>query len=668
MPRKYPYVNREISWLSFNERVLQEAEDQRNPLGERLKFIAIFSSNLDEFYRVRVASLRSLLTLKTEKLEKLDFDPAKLLQQINDVVLGLQQRLGKVLTDILGCLSEHGHHLKTLSELNERERLFLKNWANCHLKDKVVHFPLQDDTELQNQRLYLICSSSSTNSTPTLVAIPSEIHPRFIRIKINGHSSIAWLDDAVRLLLPELGLGSPEKAYSIKLTRDADLNIKDEFKGNLVRKIQHALKKRDQGPPCRLLYDQHIASSLLEELPALAGVSRKDLVSGGRYHNLKDFFTFPIREDQRLFFLPNPALPHPGFEKEPSVIAAIEKKDQLLFYPYQRFEYMTNLIQDAIRDESVQDIKATMYRIGSESSFVEALIDAAKNGIRVQVFVEVKARFDEESNLEWAKRLKAAGAEILFSIPGIKVHAKILHISRKGKPDISWLSTGNFNESNAKMYSDISVATADTRITNEVAGVFSLLDGSRQRFSFQHLLVGSYGMRENLEAMIKDLKLQSEEGKPARLDVKVNSLEYKRIIRKLYQASASGVQMRLLVRGICCLDAESEYSTNIQVRSLVGRYLEHARMFDFIGEQPTLYLGSADWMRRNLKNRIEVCFPIYDEDHQQTLRRFFDLQWSDTAKLREVDTKQSNTYIGDHSSETAYNAQQEWFEELKQLS
>lgn len=658
-----PLINREISWLAFNGRVLQEARDPSVPLLDRLTFLAIFSSNLDEFFRVRVASLRSLLRLKPKKLAKLDFDPAALLAEIHRVVTAQQETFGAVFReDLLPALAAEGIHLIDETQVPPAHRAALadrfKAEIRPHLHVRYLEPPADPAAALflENRALYLVVACRERGfaggTCYALVNVPTDVLPRFVTLTDpDGTRRVLFLDDVIRAHLDRLFPdGDAGPAYAVKLTRDAELYIEDEFAGDLVAMIRKSLGKRQTGLPTRFLYDGRTPYAVVHLLRECLGLAEEDLIEGGRYHNFHDFFRFPDFGKAHLREAPLPPLPHPVLAGAPSLFAAMAAGDHLLHVPYQAFDPVVRLFEDAAADPAVEAVWASLYRVADDSAVVRALVAAARQGKAVTVFVEVKARFDEAPNLHWAEALEAAGARVLYSLPGLKVHAKIALVRRReaaGPRDYAYLGTGNFNEQTARRYADYGLFTADARLTRDVRTVFAYLEGADPAPVFDHLLVAPFTLRQALYDRIDREVEHARAGRPAGMTLKMNSLEDPAIIARLYAAARAGVPVRLLVRGICCLaPGVPGHSDTIAARSLVDRFLEHARVFVFEnGGEPACYLASADWMRRNLSHRVEVAFPIYDAALRQRLRDDLERQWWDNTHLRHLDAALTNAYV-----------------------
>ncbi len=667
---------RDLSWLSFNHRVLQEAADRRNPLYERIKFLAIYSSNLDEFFRVRVASVRALLELRKKTAKKLDFDPAELLARITKVVTLQQEEFGEIFRNsIRRELRRKRIAIVNEAQLTPPQRSHVLGYFRetvAPLLRPVFLVPDRERPFLENRALYLVIRL--VKKTPSadlpegaapdpdatqfvLMEIPVAALGRFYALPFDGRlHSVMFLDDVIRAGLqeffPQHDVGG---ARAIKLSRDAELYIDDEFSGDLVEKIKKAVGRRAEGLPSRLLYDQDLSKKTLAVLVDLFRF-RDELVPGGRYHNFHNFFDFPnplAPEMEHEPWIPvTPAIPGyiPG-EAGPagSLIEAVRRRDVLLYYPYHSYAPVVEFLREAADDPAVTTIDITLYRIARNSLVVEQLMRAAKAGKVVTVFVEVKARFDEESNFYWAEELQKAGARIFYSFPGLKVHAKLCLVSRRERQTpvgYGYLATGNFNEKAATQYTDFGMFTADSRITDEMQKVFNILERRKLNGDFTHLIVSPYTMRDRLGELIGREMDNAARGIDASIVAKMNSLEDRKVIARLYEAGLAGVKITLIVRGICCLvPAARGPGKNIEVISIVDRFLEHARVWIFgNGGEEEVYLSSADWMNRNLSRRIECAFPVYDPRLRKTVRDILDLQRRDTVKARIVNKAQDNRY------------------------
>ncbi|MEO8512419.1 MAG: polyphosphate kinase 1 [Ignavibacteria bacterium] len=681
------FFNRELSWLSFNHRVLQESKDPDTPLYEKIKFLAIFSSNLDEFFRVRVASLRALLDLKKKTQKELKFDVEKLIDKLHKTVVKMQEEYGSTYFNIIKPeLEKNNIFLVDHTQLNPLQKEFVSELFNTQVvphimpmiivKKKITPF-------LRNQRLYLAVKLTAKHASKTdkvlknkryiyaIVEIPTNHIDRFIALpKIGNENYIMFLDDVIRYFLPQIFYGyNIHESFAVKLTRDAELYIEDEFVGNLLDKIKKSLAKRSSGAPSRFLYDKAIPATFLNFLKQALLLSEKDLYPGGKYHNFSDFFNFPNPGVKELFYPDIKPIKSKELDELGNVFDAVSKKDYLLYYPYQSYDYVINAIEQAAKDPKVTAIKITQYRVAKDSKIVNALVKAAHRGKEVTAFVEVKARFDEEINIKSAEEMQKAGVKVLYSLPGLKVHAKIALITRKEGKDFknyAYLSTGNFNEKTARLYTDYGFFTSNTELTFEVERVFEYLEGKDPGYTFKHLLVAQYGMRQGFMSMIENEIENAQKGLPAEIICKLNSLEDERIIKKLYEASRAGVKVNMIVRGICCLiPGIIGMSENIKGISIVDRFLEHDRVYIFHNNgNEKIYLSSADWMKRNLSRRIEVAFPVYNEELKKTIKDIINIKLSDNVKARIIDEKQTNEYRR-NGEETRHRSQYEIYDYLK---
>jgi polyphosphate kinase len=686
-PNKDVFFNRELSWLSFNYRVLQEAKDKSVPLLERLKFLAIYSSNLDEFFRVRVASLRSLLALKTKTQKKLQFDPQILLEEIKQKVNKQQDEFGCIYREeILPELKKNNIYIVDDKNFPKSSKKYLQSYFT----DKVfpfIHILQLDKDEhstfLQNKALYFaVCLTKkdqpvilnenvNVENEYAIVEIPSEMFGRFITLPaIKGKNYVMFLDDIIKLFLPDIfPYHKIVSCYSIKLTRDAELYIDDEFTGNLLAKIKKGLSKRKTGIPSRFLYDNKIPKSFLKLLRESLNLKKDDLIEGGRYHNFNDFFSFPNFNLTKLEYEPLVPIVSKDFDKHDSVFDAISEKDILLSFPYQSYGYVLNFIEETANDPDVKSIEITLYRVASESLVIRSLLKAVENGKKVTAFVEVKARFDEESNFSSGEVLQKGGVNVLYSFPGLKVHSKLCVVERveKGKTNFyTYLGTGNFNEKTARIYCDHALFTKDKQIAKDANNVFKFLLNKDEEQSFDKLLVAPFNLRSTFTKLIDSEIKNARDGKKAEITIKLNSLEDRKMIKNLYEASQAGVRIKIIVRGICCLiPGKKGMSEKISIVSIIDRFLEHARIYVFHNNgEKLLYVASADWMRRNLSRRIEIGFPILDNKIKSFLLKVIELQWIDNTKARKIDATQKDNYKTSRRTKK-FRAQYEIYDYIK---
>lgn len=669
MNNQEKYFDRDLSWLSFNHRVLLEAKDESLPLYERLKFLAIFSSNLEEFFRIRVAMVRGLLRLKKKKRREWGLEPKKLMEKMLEEIEQHQQLLGKIYREeILPGLASFNIHLLNRAPSHPEHLRFLNDFfatevlPNVHpvllKRGKIVHF-------LRDRALYLAVGlvrlpkpgddlSSPKRREYALVQIPTHYFPRFVMLPfVNDRHTIMFLDDVVRYNLEKIFPGYiVENSFSVKLTRDADLQIEDEFTGDLVEKIRRSLRKRSIGLPSRFLFDAEMPEDMQRYLRETFDFGKGDMMPGAKYHSFSDFFGFPNPIAPLLTRKNWKPLRSKKMDLFDNVFHALDEDEYLLHFPYQSYDHVLSFLNQAAVDPHVTSIKTTQYRVANNSAIVNALIRAAQNGKQVTVFVELKARFDEASNLRSSEEMKAAGVKIIYSFPIVKVHAKIALVTR----DISaydgihttkyaFLSTGNFNEKTARLYADHGFFTKSIDITEELEEVFSHLeDRNYQPPPFQHLLVAGLGMKRTLIEKIDNEIANHLAGRRAHIILKLNNLEDPVMIDKLYEASQAGVPIDLIIRGICCLrPGVPGLSETISITRIIDRYLEHARvLYFFQGGKEEIFLSSADWMRRNLNRRIEVAFPIYDSEMKAELIHILQIQLDDNTSAAFVNDKLEN--------------------------
>src|SRR6201998_3774309 len=661
---KPKYIPRDISWLSFNERVFQEATDKTVPLIERIKFLGIFSSNLDEFFRVRVATLKRLLEVKKNAKEVMGENPRKLLKLIHKTVIEQQKKVDEVYTALVKELEDQKIFIINEKKLTQDQQSFVEKYFHEKVLptlapimiDAIPKFPF-----LSDKAIYFAIKLSKKEKNPkgikyALIQIPTHLLPRFIVLpkKLRSENRyIILLDDIIRFCLKEVFsvISSDEaSAYTIKLTRDAELDIDQDFSKSIVEKIQASVKQRKTGDPVRLVYDREIPPDLLQFITKKIKAKKSlTLIPGGRYHNFRDFMKFPNVGHSDLLYHHSSPLPHPDLQNVKSIFSVIRKKDVLLSYPYQSFNYIIDMLREASIDPKVISIKMTLYRVAENSNICMTLINALKNGKAVSVVVELQARFDEESNLYWANQLKEEGAEVIYGIAGLKVHSKLLLITRKEEKDFIdyvHIGTGNFNENTAAMYCDHSLLTSDERITEEVGKVFHFYHNNFHIGNYKHLLVSPFTMREKLVKYISREIKNAKAGKEAYITLKLNSLVDTEVVEKLYKASQAGVKIKLIIRGSCSvIPGVKGLSENIEAISIVDKCLEHARVLIFCNEgDEKIYITSADWMYRNFDLRNEIAVPIYDEKIRKDLKNILAIQFSDNTKARILDADQNNMY------------------------
>ena len=651
-------INRELSWLSFNERVLQEAMDEKVPLVERIRFLGIYSNNLDEFFRVRVANVKRIISIKKNSVRGFSGTADELLEEIRGEVIVQQKKFEATFQALVAELKSH--HIIQLDEKTGsiEQHAQIQQYYHDDLKHVIVPIildPHRAFPKLRDKSIYLAVRIQTTvkkKSLFALVEIPSN-YPRFYRFSEGETDYFILIDDIIRMNLETIfsifDVESAE-AFTFKFTRDAELNLDDDLSVSFIEKIEKSIKLRKKGEPVRFVYDQRMPADLKNYLlKAMNLKAGTNAIPGGKYHNFKDFASFPDFGRKNLVYPKLPAIDHPDLIHTRSFIHKILEKDVLLHFPYQRFDHLVDLLREAAIDPKVQSIKINIYRVAHESQIMNALMNAISNGKEVTVILELQARFDEENNLYWAERLKEQGAKVIYGIQGLKVHSKLMQIVRlsKGKEQfITYIGTGNFHEKTAKIYSDLGLLTSNHDLSLEVKKVFRLMENNIERGIYKHILVSPFNNRRKLNALIQREILQAKKGLPAKISMKVNNLVDVRIIKKLYEASNAGVEVKLIIRGVCCLvPGIKNQSENIQVISIVDRFLEHARFFIFENAGNPVYLiTSADLMERNLDKRIEVGVPILDPKLQDEIQHVFDIQWKGNVKVRIVDKKQKNKY------------------------
>jgi polyphosphate kinase len=654
------FINREISWLSFNERVLQEADDDRNPLLQRVRFLGIFSNNLDEFFRVRVATMKRLVDIgKDSKIILGDVTPQEVLDQIQDYVIRLQERFREIYQKLLRELDKVGVHVIDELQLDTRQGEFAREYFTKELSPIMVPIMLSKSKPfpyLKDKAIYLAVKMSVKDKPKrtkyAVLEVPVGSNPRFVvlpkRQGLEDDTYIIIVDDLIRYSLDDIFFMfdyDKIEAYTIKITRDAELDIDDDISMSFMEKMAVSLKRRNIGQPVRLVYDERMPADLFKFITTQMNLDDEDnLIPGGIYHNFKDFIKFPS-VDSYLEVQNPPALVHRDVDEHSSIMKVLRKKDIILHYPYQTFNHFIDLLREAAVDPYVTSISITLYRVAERSKVINALNNAAKNGKKVTVLIELLARFDEKANLKWSEKLQESGVRVIHGVPGLKVHSKIALIHRRESGRIksyAYIGTGNFHEGTSNIYCDEGLFTTNRQITAEVTKVFEFLKHNYRRFNYRHLVVSPYSMRKHFMQLISNEIRNAKAGKPAYIDIKLNNLVDQGMVNHLYSASRAGVKIRLIIRGICSLKpGVKDMSENIQAISIVDKYLEHSRFVIFGNEgDEQFYITSADWMTRNLDHRVEVACPIYDDDIKKELRAQFDIQWRDNTKARILDADQ----------------------------
>lgn len=676
LQEEFSYKNRDIDWMSFNGRVLQEAVDKTNPLFERLKFLAIFSSNLDEFFKVRISKLRQIRKVKKSIRKPLGLKPNKTLNLLLEQVQKQQEQLGLIYRNqIKPEFVQNGIHLLELSEYNEEQKSVLENFFENEIRP-VLQIISNSSTEtleaLKDGGLYIAVVFDGTDDM-SFISVNSANHNRFVKVSSpKGTFSYVFLEDIIKMNAASLFPNAKIKSqFNIKVSRDAELYLEDEYEGEWIEQIYEALAKRQDGQPTRLLFEGIMPKNIQKQIRRLLGLGKIDMVLGGNRHNFSDFFGFPFpKNKEKLFYKPFPQLVHREFETSNNFFDLILEKDRILHYPYQNFGYLEQWLMQAADDKLVVSIQISLYRIAKDSLLTTSLLKALENGKKVTIFVEAKARFDERNNLSWGRVFEEKGAKVFYSFPNVKVHSKILLIERKENDALrqyAYIGTGNFNAKTSKIYCDHGLFTANKKTTNDLAQVFKVLKREVLAPKIKSLLVSPFNSRLRFEKLIQNEIDIANKGETARITLKMNALEDKKMIDWLYKASSAGVEIILLVRGFCCLIPEMErFSENITVISIVDRFLEHARISLFHnGGEEQMFMGSADWMTRSLDKRVEVITPILDKDVFNELKHILKIQLSDNTKARRVDKDGNNDYINNNDSMASIRAQYAIYEYLK---
>ena len=662
---KRKIIFRDISWLSFNNRVLQEAADETVPLRERIRFLGIFSNNLDEFFRVRVATLKRMIEFGKKSKMHLELTPDAILEEIQEIVVEQQREFERIWNEILRELKKERIFLVNETQLNKTQQAFILDYFNEEIRSNIIPLMIESIHNfpvLNDKSIYLACKlSKKDRSVPqkfALLSVPSRRLNRFIILPSkNADRQIILLEDIIRFCLPNIfsffGYDT-FSAHIIKVTRDAEIDIDNDVSTSLIQKIEKGLKNRKMGKPVRFVFDKAIDPALLTYLVRRLGLLQKDnLIPGGRIHNFVDFINFPESVFHKKNLRKKPFV-HPGLKNVTSVTKVVLKKDVLLHFPYHSFNSVIDLLREAAIDPDVVSIKITCYRLADRSKIINTLTNAVRNGKQVTVVLELRARFDEEANLEYKEELEDAGVKVLFGVHNMKVHAKICLIKKRVNNKTThygFVSTGNLNEKTATVYSDTCLLTSDRNIMADVNRIFSYLEQPKTRIHLLQqcntLIVSPTGMRRQLLQMINKEIKNALLKKPASIILKLNSLSDELLIDKLYEAAKAGVELKMVIRGIFCLPTENKkFRIPIQAISIVDEYLEHSRIMIFHnGGKEKTYISSADWMVRNIDHRIEVACPISEKNIQQELKEILQIQLKDNIKARILDNDLSNQYV-----------------------
>ena len=659
---KTPLINREISWLYFNERVLQEAADHTVPLIERIRFLAIFSSNLDEFYRVRVATLNRLATVVNKVKEELGYNPKKTLNQIKNIVVKQEKKFNLLYTDIIKELADNKIFIINDIQLNVTRGKFVKQYFRDYILPTIVPIIVDEKApfpELRDRVIYLLVKLIKTEEDQSkpkikhaLIEIPKSLNRFLVLPETNNLKFIILLDDIIRYSLDEIFFifdYNHIEAHSLQITRDAELDLDKTVSDKFVELLTKSIQKRKKGKPMRLLYDSEMPMDMLSLVVNKLSLNSESLIPGNRYHKFKDFIAFPNMGDDTLEYEKILPLPVKDLSIQKGMFALIKRRDYLVNLPYQSFDYVIHFMREAAIDPKVIEINITLYRLAENSKIINALINARRNGKKVNCLVELKARFDEQANIFWTNRLQEEGVTVNYGITGYKVHTKICLITRLEKGEEVFyanLATGNYNEKTARIYCDHSLFTADKRLTTELRKVFDAINKKVISKGYKHLIVSPLETRSKLFTLINIEIKNAKAGKTAYVILKMNSLADEQTIIKLYEASNAGVKIKLIIRGMCCLiPGKKGFSENIEVLSIIDKFLEHARIWIFAnGDKEKIFLLSADLMTRNLDHRVEVGFPIYDSNIKEEIRQMVDIQLMDNTKAREINQLNSNKY------------------------
>ncbi len=668
---KKAYVERDVSWMYFNHRILQEAEKEFVPLLERLSFLGIYSNNLDEFFRVRVASLNRMLERKLDKDTEQQIK--KSLKTINKLNESYSKEYTEAVDKVFEELETHKIRLVTEANLNDEQKDFLSQFFYDKLNGSVNPIwlsEIEDLTVLEDNRIYLIvekCEKKDNKKKYTIVKVPDRIYGRWVKIpSSDGFDNIMYLDDVIRYCLPLVFLGFKEstyRAYSFKFTKDAEMEMDNDADFGTMEKIALGVNSRKKGEAVRVIYDHEMPREMQRKLRDRLNTKELDAsLAGGRYQNHKDLMSFPDCGRNDLKYDKWTPIMKPEFVSNESILDQIRQKDRFIHVPYHNFNGYIRVLREAAIKPEVKSIKTTLYRLAKDSKVVKALITAARNGKKVTAVVELLARFDEESNIKWSKRMQEEGVNVIFGVEGLKIHSKLLYIESK-KGNIACIGTGNFHEGNAKIYTDYLMMTARPKIVNEVAKVFDFIDRPFSPFRFSELLVSPNSMKSRILRMLDTEIRNASEGKEAWVKIKINHITDTDMVTKLYQASKAGVKIDIVIRGNCSLvPGIKGLSENIRCVGIIDRYLEHSRILIFAnGGKPRYFLGSADWMPRNLLNRIEVLTPVYDEELQADLMRTISYGMRDTTNGRIVDGKGTNNFVEGEP----FRSQQKLYKEYK---
>lgn len=645
------YIDRDLSWMYFNRRILQEATRENVPLLERLGFLGIYSNNLDEFFRVRMATLSRIAECEDKSLRKESEHARKLIKRINRLNAVYAKEYEEALAGMRSRLRDEHIFLLNENELDEEQQRYVRRFFRQRLSGFVSPVWITAARQLTDETddsIYLAVKMNTEGRKAgdyALIELPVQVSGRFVRLPDrDGNKYLMYLDDVIRYCLPFIfgGLGYTHfEAYAFKFTKDAEMEIGNDLRTGVLQKISKGVKSRRKGDALRVIYDQDMPAALHKRVMNLLNLDKLDTVqAGGRYHNHKDLMAFPdCGRDDLKYPVWKPIVRPETNSSRDSVLRMVQEGDRFIHVPYHSFDYYIRLLQEAAIHKEVKSIKTTLYRLAKDSKVVKALICAARNGKKVTVVIELLARFDEASNINWSKKMQDAGVHVIFGVENLKVHSKITHIGMRNGSDIACVSTGNFHEGNARVYTDYMLMTAAKNIVKDVNAVFTFIEKPYMPVTFKELLVSPNEMKKKFVRLINNEIKNRQQGKPAYIKVKINHITEPEMVRKLYEASENGVRVDLLVRGNCSLvTGIPGKSDNIRICGIIDRYLEHSRIFIFAnGGEKKCFIGSADWMPRNLDNRIEVVTPVYDAKIKEDLEKVIDYGLRDTMQGRIVD-------------------------------
>jgi polyphosphate kinase len=676
------FIPKEISWLSFNERVLQEADNESVPLLERFKFLGIYSNNLDEYFRVRVATLKRLSLFGAKSKNILGYNPKPTLKKIQEIVLEQHDKFEKIYSGLLTELNEQKIHIINEKQLNEEQAAFVQSYFQKEVRTRLMPILVDKDSELPNltdDAIFLAITLSKKDGQKkrfSLLEIPTNVLPRFVVLpEKDDDKFVIYLDDVIRYGLKEVFFifdFDDISAYSIKLTKDAELEIADDISETYIDKLSRSLQQRKWGTPVRFVYDRKIPPELLTFITNKLNIGPDDVkIPSDRYHNSKDFMKFPKLGKKKFYFENIAPIQHRDIQQGKSILSAIKKKDIMLHFPYHPFDNFLDLLREASIDPYVTTIQITLYRLARNSSVVNSLMNAVRNGKDVTTVVELQARFDEEANIHWGNRMLEEGVKVIYGVPGLKVHSKLCLITRVkdgSTQRYAAIGTGNFNEDTARLYTDFLLLTVNKKITNEVFKAFNFFSVNYRKDNYYHLVLSPFSLRNKITLLIENEIENARKGKKAFIYLKLNNITDAEIINYLYEASNAGVSVRLIIRGMISLvPGLKGFSENIKAVGIVDRYLEHSRYMIFHnGGNEEVYISSADLMTRNLDHRIEVTCPIFDKTIRNEIVKLFEIQWCDNIKARRIDSLMLNEIV--QKGHEPFHSQVEVYNYLKKIN